>query len=496
VIRIGAVFFALHELEFFGNIFLYPVGSVSILSLAAGEDMDEASWKRLLHQIREGYVVPIIGCRLLVDDDGKSTLQAKVASQILADNGLNPEDEPLPPFRELNEAVTRLRQKGTIKLQDIYTDVDHAIRDLTGAKDFVVPTPIRQLAEISAFRLLVTLTPDDLLARSLRSRCLVNEIVHAPKWSGPSEEKDLPPDWSERRDEVQLLYLLGKSRPTAVYAIHDEDVLEYAHDVIAKGGPKVFIGELQQRNLLLIGCNFPDWLSRFFLRATRQDRLVRQSEKRREWLIEPLMPEESLTCFLRSFSKDTEILADSAPMDFVAELHRRWTAEDRAEQPQLTTSTGRPTPSQPMFFISYSRRTDLTRAESLYRALRKIGVQESEVWFDGRDIEPGHDLHIRIREVIRNCRYFLALLSYDGDCREEAFVFNEWQEANVRNRQLNREFIFPVIVEAEYEPLRYKARPVLEGDWARLRFCHAPAGVPDDSMTTKLKQLLREARRP
>jgi len=460
--------------------------------------MEEAAWKRLLRQIRDGYVVPIVGCRLLVDADGKSSLQSKIASGILTANGLNPEDEALPPFRELNEAVTRLRQKGSIRPQDIYTDVDQAIRDVTGAKDFVVPTPIRQLAEITGFRLFVTLTPDNLLARSLKPRCRVNEIVHSPKLRTTSEGNDLPLDWSERRGEVQLLYLLGKSSPTANFAIHDEDVLEYAHNVIAKGShvPNVFIGELQQRNLLLIGCNFPDWLSRFFLRATRQKRLVTQSENRREWLIEPLKPEESLTCFLQSFSKDTEILADSAPMDFVAELHRRWIAEDRADQPPPTTSTGGPTPSQAMFFISYSRKTDLTRAESLFRALRKLGVEERELWFDGQDIEPGQDLRLRILDGIRNCRYFLPLLSCEGDRREEAFVFDEWQEANVRKKSMNREFIFPVIVDAEYEPRRYTARPVLEGDWARLRFCHAPDGVPDDSMTTKLRQLLREARRP
>src|SRR5262249_37064600 len=193
-------------------------------------------------------------------------------------NGQKLEAEELPPFRELNEAVTRVRQKGAAKLQDIYADVDEAIRGLTGANDFVVPTPIRQLAEIAGFRLFVTLTPDDLLSRSLRRRCAVNEIIHAPKLP-TSERKDLPLDWSERHGEVQLLYLLGKSRPTAMFAIHDEDVLEYAHNVIARGSqvPTSFIGELQQRNLLLIGCNFPDWLSRFFLRATRQSRLGSQA---------------------------------------------------------------------------------------------------------------------------------------------------------------------------------------------------------------------------
>ena len=75
---------------------------------------------------------------------------------------------------------------------------------------------------------------------------------------------------------MQLLYLFGKSRPTPLYSIHDEDVLEYAHNVIARGShaPTSFLGALQDRNLLLIGCNFPDWLSRFMLRATRKGRLA------------------------------------------------------------------------------------------------------------------------------------------------------------------------------------------------------------------------------
>src|SRR5271166_339684 len=339
--------------------------------------MEDAAWRRLLGQIRDGFVVPIVGCRLLVDAEGKSRLQAEVASRVLAANGLKLGDETLPPFRELNEAVTRVRQKGRGKLQDICADVDEAIRAVTRADDSVVPIPIRQLAEIAGFRLFVTLTPDDLLARSLRRRCAVNEIVHSPTLP-TSERRDLAPDWSERRGEVQLLYLLGKSRPAPMFAIHDEDVLEYAHNVIARGShvPTAFIGELQQRNLLLIGCNFPDWLSRFFLRATRQSRLGSQAEARREWFVEPLKPEESLTCFLQSYSKDTEILADSAPMDFVAELHRRWMAEYRVDQRQPATSTSASTPSQAMFFISYSRQTDLPRAETLYQALLKLGVLE------------------------------------------------------------------------------------------------------------------------
>jgi TIR domain len=148
-----------------------------------------------------------------------------------------------------------------------------------------------------------------------------------------------------------------------------------------------------------------------------------------------------------------------------------------------------------MFFISYSRQTDLPRAEALYQALLKLGVLESEVWFDRQAIDPGQDFRHRIFDGIRHSRYFLALLSYEGDRREEGFVFDEWQQANERKKSMNRDFVFPVILEAEYKPERFSSKPVRDGEWARLDFCHAPEGVPDDRMTTKLTQLLREARR-
>jgi hypothetical protein len=266
--------------------------------------------------------------------------------------------------------------------------------------------------------------------------------------------------------------------------------------VISRGSqvPTSFIGELQQRNLLLIGCNFPDWLSRFFLRATRQERLGTQAE-RREWLVEPLKPEESLTCFLQSYSKDTEILSESQPMDFVAELHRRWMAEYGVVQSPPTASPGGAPPSRAMFFISFSRTTDLPRAEALFQVLLKLGVMESEIWLDRQNIEPGQALRLRILDGIRNCRYFLALLSHEADSREEAFVFDEWNEANLRNKSMNREFIFPVVVDTDFKPDSYTAKPVLEGEWKELLFCHAPEGAPDDVMTAKLTRLLREARR-
>jgi hypothetical protein len=454
--------------------------------------MNEAGWKRLMNKIRENNVVPIIGSRLLVGADGQTSLQAQIAMRLMHERGREPGEVALPLFRELNEAVSRL--KGTDVPLDLYDDVCGAIHAVTQSADFAIPAPIRQLADIADFRLLVTLTPDDLLARSLKRRCSVNEIIHSPNLP-TSEGKDLLRGWQERPGEVNLLYLLGKACSAPMFAIHDEDVLEYAHNVIAHGRQTlgVFLGELQQRSLLLIGCNFPEWLSRFFLRATNQKRL--SENYRRSWLIEQLKPEENFSCFLSSYGGGTEILSDLSPVEFVAELHRRWMNEHGAAAQESERPAEEIVPRETMFFISYSRKTDQPRAESLYQSLLKLGVTKGEVWFDRHSIEPGQDFQRRILDGIRSCRYFLPLLSRSSNSREEAFVFKEWRQADERQKGVNRDFLFPVIVDNDFEPERYTVKPVPKWrDDEHVDFSHAPDGLPDPRLEAKLKTLLRKTR--
>lgn len=460
--------------------------------------MNDAAWSRLISQIRDGYVVPVLGPQLLVGPDGQESLQRKVAEGLLARRECDFDPAGLPPFRELDAAISRLKMEDA-PLEELYVDVDAVIRELTATGDAVLPAPLRQLAEITDFRLFVTLTPDGLLARCLRQRGAVNEIVHSPKLPS-SESRDLPADWNKRAGEVQLLYMFGKSRPAQLFAIHDEDVLEYAHNIMSRGSqvPTGFLGELLDRNLLLIGCNFPDWLSRFFLRLTSKDRL--SVKAKREWVVEQLEPEASFSGFVRSHSKGTQFLSQQRPVEFVAELHRRWKADqDRRQvecegQAELVADRTAQVPPQALFFISYSRATDLPRAEELLQALLKLGLAEGEVWFDRQSIEPGQDFADRIIDGIRGCRYFLPLLSAAADRRDEGFVFIEWRKANERNLAMNRNFIMPVIVDAEYEPTSYNAEPVRS--WAQLDFGHAPEGVPDGRLLAKLKALVRDARRP
>jgi len=460
------------------------------------KEMDEELWESLMGKIREGSVVPIIGTRLLVGADGQSSLQSQIAARLMRDCCKDAGEVSLPPFRELNEAVSQLKLKKIDEKDiDLYERVFLAITAVTGAKDFTIPVPIRQLAEIADFRLFVTLTPDDLLVRSLREHYGVNEIVHVPSQKSDKRE-DLARGWEKKKGEVNVLYLFGKARREAMFAIHDEDVLEYAHNIIARPeAVPIFRAELRQRNLLLIGCNVPDWLGRFFLRLTNEKRLS-ETDKRR-WVIDPLQPQENLTCFLESYSRNTKILSETSPTQFVCELHRRWMAEHGGVGQEAAQTAHEAAPRRTMFFISYSRKTDLPFAERLYQSLLGLGVADSEVWFDRKTLEPGQDFQRGILDGIHSCRYFLPLLSRATNQRDKAFVFTEWDEATECRKAVNSgDFIFPVIVDADFAPECYTGNKSV-WQWQNnlsLDFAHAPEGQPDDRLKKKLKELVRDAR--
>lgn len=457
--------------------------------------LDERFWSRLLKAIEEGQVVPVIGSQLLAwsGPNGNSTLQQRVASKLLALYRVDPTSLKLTQHRELHDAVTALKQNAN--LQDLYGDIAEALEAVTDAPDFKLPASIEKLAAITSFRLLVTLTPDALLAGALRKRTAVNEIVHSPNLP-TSEAGDLVVDWLKRTGEVNVLYLFGKAKSTPVFAIHDEDHLEYAHNLLSRGSnvPLRFLGELQQRGLLFIGTNFPDWFSRFLLRLTNQTRLA--DKKTRAWLVEDVQNRQEMTSFLHGFSRETELIGEITPQAFVDELHSRWTARNTPSPDQSATDNRNrtPDPLSVAFFISYSRATDLPAAEKLYQTLREQGLAENEIWFDRTAIEPGGDFQQLIYEGIRNCRYFLPLISNAADRFDEKFFYREWNAAIDRNKGISgREFIVPIILDNEYDPQGYARVPKQWSD--TIDFGHAPNGIADGRTRQHLTKLIRELRR-
>lgn len=141
----------------------------------------EEFWEELLAQIETGQVIPVVGPELLTvaGDRGEIPLYRVLAERLLAKYGLTtdaavPSGGPDPngltialrPHHELNDAVCALAQRGR-RVQDLYRPIHDLLKTLLETPEEFTLLPLRELAGISGFKLFVTTTPDDLLARAI-----------------------------------------------------------------------------------------------------------------------------------------------------------------------------------------------------------------------------------------------------------------------------------------------------------------------------------------
>lgn len=467
----------------------------------------EEFWEELLAQIEAGQVVPIVGPELLtVDADGRKVpLYQALAERLLAKYGLSArgavqEAEPerndtsitLYPFHELNDAVCALAAGGR-RVQELYRPINELLKVLAESVSDSSLQPLRDLASITGFKLFISTTPDDLLVRAIDverhgGTSKTDHIVFAPKLASGTL-RDLPEVRSS--GYAAVCYLFGKASPSPfVFAIHDEDTLEFIHNLQINGaeGMKRLYSELCTQNLLLIGCNFADWLSRFFIRLSNTQRLA-DNRGKREFLIEQSASRSSLTLFLERFSPDTWVYPGTA-REFVAELAKRWRERHPCTDPQPVESPPRPR-TEETFFISYSR-TDLAAARHLFAQLQEIGADVA--WFDKSELKPGDDWEQKIRDAINGCYLFLPLISANTEAREEGFFREEWTLASERVRRIQgRKFIVPIVVDREYDGNAGRFQLVPDR-FPRAHFGHAPEGDLSDDLRGELVRLIRERR--
>jgi hypothetical protein len=460
----------------------------------------EEFWEDLLAFIEDRRVIPVVGAELLtVEQDGKQVpLFRVVADRLLSKYGLSatalPSGEVLREHHELNDGVCVLARAGR-RIKDLYRPVNDILSKVL-AEHTVVTEPLRQLAAIRQFDLFATTTPDDLLARALDSVRFdgarqADEIEYAPKLP-TDRRRDIPEVMSSKYTAV--FYLFGKADVSPFYAIHDEDVLEFPYTMQAGNGPERMFSQLRSRSLLFIGCEFADWLSRFFLRLSNSERLSSDQRSKKEFFVAHKTPEDhDFTVFLERFSQDSRYYPVDARA-FVADLYHRWSARNP------TAPLARDGPHDPFsdpyasgsIFISYSS-DDIGAAKRLFADLQEIGGDVA--WFDKSALKPGDNWDQHLRSSVQRCSLFLPLLSTNTERRTEGYFRLEWSEAAERSRRIQgRKFIFPIVIDADYagDMGRYALVPEA---FKAAQYCHAPAGQMSDELKGELREQLRTLRR-
>ena len=129
-----------------------------------------------------------------------------------------------------------------------------------------------------------------------------------------------------------VFHLFGRYGISPEYAVTEEDTLEFMHLLQSDvKRPQNLFRELAQRDLLMLGNSFTDWVGRFFLRLTKQERVW--VAERRATASSPMSAcatTPACSRFLRQRSPSVKVYTAGAAVTFVSELRRRW--DERAKK--------------------------------------------------------------------------------------------------------------------------------------------------------------------
>jgi hypothetical protein len=160
---------------------------------------------------------------------------------------------------------------------------------LIAEREFPVPESIRKLAAIPKFRFFLTTIYEPFLETAVKEawgindaqiRILENNLTKQPedltKFTQRSAMQQFDPRYIENLYKdcapPSIYYLYGRPSRMKSYALAEDDVLEAILMLESSTyRPDELINFLSGKRLLILGCNFPNWLARFFISLNSPD---------------------------------------------------------------------------------------------------------------------------------------------------------------------------------------------------------------------------------
>jgi hypothetical protein len=287
-----------------------------------------------------------------------------------------------------------------------------------------------------------------------------------------------------RLSAPHIFYPFGSTTATS-FAITEEETLDYLCQLLAEPQLRDLLNAISQCHLLFIGCNFPDWLTRFWIRALAGERVWNRMRDKFEYIADQRTHHDRpLVMFLNRVA--ARVLTMKAS-DFVGELYARWNrrrASDPAGQPRAALP---PRPENPYVFISYAHE-DKWRVATLKQRLEEIGLV---TWFDDDRMRAGDHIRSELRDRIEKCTLFMPILSKHVR-RREGYFREEWHYAEARLLRIRRHahFIVPVIVDDLPDRDDHAGAP--EAFWA-LSCQRIIDGAATSDFCRHVQRLIREA---
>jgi TolB-like protein len=137
----------------------------------------------------------------------------------------------------------------------------------------------------------------------------------------------------------------------------------------------------------------------------------------------------------------------------------------------------------PTVFLSYAS-ADREAARVLKDALPTFGL---EVWYDESDLGGGEIWDQKIRKQIRECDYFMPIISAQTEARHEGYFRREWRLAVERTLDMadDHAFLLPVVIDDTSQSGARVPEKFLSVQWVRV-----PGGQANAALQSLCKRLV------
>lgn len=447
--------------------------------------LTERDWDKLLTLMADGRVVPVIGPELLClpANGGPSARLYDIWGQALAQQ----REIEVPPGPAEIPVLYRVANHLSVQ-QSAPGDLEYDVNRVIRGQRWPLPESLRQLAEVHDFPLIVTTTIDHLMEDAIAEDRgpLVSPLEIVFTRDGNAVSNDLPKDFVPG-ERPTVFHLFGATcNDPGKFAATEDMLLEFSWALIDHDcAPKRLYDFLRGKTLLLLGCDFPDWLERFFIHA-----LTRQLDARiAVWYVSGGRL-GGLHDYLQR--RNAHLLPPQSPVDFVGELYRRWQARRQPAAKSPVRGRSKRPPSESKYgavFISYARE-NRAAAQAIRTQLEDANI---DTWMDESGLEPGAEFQSVIHDNIGKASFFVALISraldLDHSDRLGRFVLKEWkwaEDASLERRK-NDNFLQPVVVDDTPPGAGFVETPFRDLQWTPLR-----AGkLPRDFITSLTRGIRR-----
>lgn len=443
----------------------------------AASSLDKIDWRNLALAIESGSVIPVVGRELLVvNDDGVLVrYDQAVARRLAAKLDVLEQRNAWPggPLIELEEVV----HAHLARTPGDWPTVCTFLVEVTREYQPTVPAALEKLARMP-FRLFLTTTFDDLLARALGGAAKVYELG-AQRSLSDANPLPAPIPAGQRA----VYHLLGRLGQAGDFPLTEEDTLEFIHKLEVKlemqsleiAGLRA---HLERSELLVLGCGYPDWLLRIFVRTLRLHRYRDAADRRPRVAGAKATVPGSLALFFGRYN--VPVFAGDLAV-FVDTLDDKL----RSRSSAAGTPVGRAGPTGSASVTFAHGPAERAMAGRLAARLADLGIAAQLHEWSAGGVPPDLD----------RCAIYAAFLS-EATLREipEVTLLEEWRAVQDRQEAQEGGPFATVMITLDAEARRRPKRPESSDwpAWPRATVRHAP---PDDQIVETVARALFDAGR-